>query len=335
MKKRVLGRTGLEVTVIGIGGIPIQKINQEETTEMFKEVNKQGINFIDTARGYGVSEAYIGNAIEGSRDNYILATKSMVKTYEEMKSEIDISLRDLKTDFIELYQLHFVKNLDDYNRIMSDDGAFRALVEAKEEGKIGNIGITAHMKEVIEVAMETGYFDTIQFPYNPIEKQGLKLFERAKELNIGVIIMKPIAGGAFEKGELSIKYILNNENVTSVIPGMENSDLVIKNAKIGRDEFTLTKDEEKEINKTVEALGETFCRRCGYCEPCPEGIPIPVQFTLEAYLLRYDLKDWAQGRFHGQNRSAKDCSECGVCENKCPYDLPIRSMLKKVIKSFS
>ncbi len=334
MKKRVLGKTGLEVTVVGVGGIPIQKINQSETTEMFKEVCSQGINFIDTARGYGVSEEYIGNAIEGKRDRFILATKSTMRTYEEMKADIDVSLKNLKTDYIELYQLHFVKDMDVYEQVMSKDGAYKALVEAKEQGKIGFIGITAHKKEVIEVAMETEKFDTIQFPYNPIENQGEHLFKRAKELNIGVIIMKPIAGGAFEKGELSIKYILNNENVTTVIPGVENSELVKKNAEVGKNDFTLSDEEKAEIQDTIDALGETFCRRCGYCEPCPQGIVISGQFLLEGYLLRYDLKDWAKTRYNGLSVDASDCTECGLCEPKCPYDLPIRKMLKKVQKSF-
>lgn len=335
MKKRVLGRTGLEVTVVGIGGIPIQKINQAETTEMFKEVHKQGINFIDTARGYGISEEYIGNAIEGSREDYIIATKSTMRTYEEMKADIIISLKNLKTDFIDLYQLHFVKDMAVYELVMSDDGAYKALVEAKEAGKIGHIGITAHKKEVIEFALETGKFDTIQYPYNPIERHGEYLFERAKELNIGVIIMKPVAGGAFEKGELSIKYILNNENVTAVIPGMENSDLVMRNAEIGRNDFKLSDEEASEVQSIVDQLGETFCRRCGYCEPCPEGIVISGQFLLEGYLLRYDLEDWARERFAGLDKTAKDCVECGLCEPRCPYDLPIREMLKKVSISFN
>lgn len=335
MKKRILGRTGLEVTIVGIGGIPIQKISQEETTEMFKAVKESGINFIDTARGYGISEEYIGNAINGSRDHYVLATKSTMRTYEEMKADIEISLHNLKTDYIDLYQLHFIKDEAVYNQVMGENGAYKALVEAKEAGKIGFIGITAHKKEVIELALETDHFDTIQYPYNPIERHGEYLFEKAKAKNIGVIIMKPIAGGAFEKGELSIKYILNNENVTAVIPGMETSELVIKNANIAKNDLVLTEKERNEIQAVVDQLGETFCRRCGYCEPCPEGIVISGQFLLEGYLLRYDLEDWARQRFEALDKTAKDCIECGICETRCPYELPIREMLKKVSISFN
>lgn len=334
MKKRRLGRTGLEVSIVGIGGIPIQKITEAETVEMFKAVHASGINFIDTARGYGVSEAYIGKAIEGQRSDYILATKSTMRTYDEMKADIDQSLKDLRTDYIDLYQLHFVKDLDVYKTVMGPQGAYKALLEAQADKKIGYIGITAHKKEVLEVALKDDCFDTIQYPYNPIERHGEYLFEQAKAQDVGVIIMKPVAGGAFNQGEVSIKFVLNNENVTAAIPGMETSDLVIKNAEIGCNDLTLTPNEEAIIKKTVEHLGETFCRRCGYCEPCPQGIVISGQFLLEGYLLRYDLEEWAKTRFKALDKSAKDCIDCGECEPRCPYDLPIRKMLKKVKKSF-
>lgn len=333
MEKRILGRTGLEVTSISLGGIPIQRISQEEADEMFKTVMTCGINFIDSARGYGCSEAYIGHAIKGHRDDFILATKSTMRTYEEMKKDIEISLKNFQTDYIDLYQLHFVKDEKTYQDVMAENGAYKALLEAQKDGKIGYIGITAHKKEVLELALEDDLFDTIQYPYNPIERHGEYLFERAKKQNVGVIIMKPIAGGAFDQGELSIKYILNNQNVTCVIPGMETSELVLKNVEAGKD-IRLSKEDHQKIQEVVDALGDRFCRRCGYCEPCPQGIGIPGQFVLEAYLVRYDLEAWARGRFEGLEVTAKDCIECGICETRCPYELPIRDMLKHVSKSF-
>ena len=335
MEKRRLGRTGLMVSVIGMGGIPLQKISEKEAMDLFEEIHASGINFIDTARGYGISESYIGKGIENRRDQYILATKSTMRTYETMKEDIEISLKNLRTDYIDLYQLHFVKDIETYKQVMADDGAYKALLEAKAAGKIGHVGITAHKKEVLELALDEDCFDTIQFPYNPIESQGEELFERAKAKDIGVIIMKPIAGGAFESGELSLKYILNNKNVSVAIPGMETSDLVKKNSEVGKKDYSLSDDEKLIISDTISQLGETFCRRCGYCEPCPEGIVISGQFLLEGYLLRYDLKDWAKERFSVLDKSAKDCVECGICETRCPYDLPIRKMLKKVAVSFS
>jgi len=334
MKLRTLGKTGLEVSVIGFGGIPIQRVSEDEAKKLFDHSLENGINFIDTARGYTISEELIGKAIEGKRDKWILATKSTARDYDGMKKDVEISLKNLKTDYIELYQFHFVKDRETYDQIMGKNGAYKALVEAQAEGKIGHIGITGHDAKLLEEVIPTGKFATVQFPYNPIEYQGENLFKIAKELEMGVIIMKPIAGGAFEKGELSIKYILQNECVTSAIPGMDKMEQVTVNTADDIVNNPLTEEEKKEIAVIVDALGDTFCRRCGYCQPCSEGINIPAQFLLEGYLLRYDLKEWAIDRFKGSDKTAYDCTECGICEPKCPYDLPIREMMKNVQKSF-
>jgi predicted aldo/keto reductase-like oxidoreductase len=333
MKKRILGRTGLKVSVIGLGGIPLQRISAGKAKEVINKCHELGINFIDTARGYTVSEELIGNAIKDDRDKWIIATKSTARDYEGMKKDIQISLRNLQTDYIDLYQLHLVKNKETYDKIMADDGAFKALVEAKEDGKIGHIGITSHSADILEEVIETGKFETIQFPYNPVENLGERLFKRAKELNIGVIAMKPIAGGAIERGELSLKYILSNNNITTAIPGMCSIEEVEKNAQVGRSSFTLTGEEESEIKRIIDELGTEFCRRCGYCGPCPEGIDIPTQFIFEGYYTRYGLQDWAKKRYDSLDKRAEDCKKCGACEPKCPYNLPIRKMLERVAKN--
>lgn len=334
MRKRLLGRTNLLVSEIGLGGIPLQRTSTEKARQVIDKCLDEGINFIDTARGYTVSEELIGNAIENNRDKWILATKSPVRDYEGMKKEVEISLSKLKTSYIDLYQFHFVKTFEDLDKIVSKDGAYRALEEAKEDGKIGYIGITSHSADILEKALEMDVFDTIQFPYNIVENQGEKIFEIAKEKNVGVIIMKPIAGGAIEKGELSIKYVLNNPNVTVAIPGMDSEEIVIKNANVGKNPLNLTEDEIIEINKIKDELSGEFCRRCGYCLPCTKGIDIPAQFILEGYLTRYDLENWAKDRYNSLKIKASDCIECGICETKCPYDLPIISMLKRVDKNF-
>lgn len=334
MRTKRLGKTNLQVSVIGLGGIPLQRLKEEQAGEVVKAAVDAGINFIDTARGYTVSEEYIGAALEkyGLHDRVHLATKTMVRDYEGMKKEIETSLRNLRTDYIDLYQAHLIKTAEQYEQFMK--GGYRALIEAKEAGKIGAIGITAHTASLLEALLDPERFDTIQFPYNPIESQGEKLFEIAQSHDMGVIVMKPIAGGAFDRGELSLKYILQNENVTVAIPGMDAVEQVKSNALVGADETPLTEGEAKEIQVIVDRLGSEFCRRCGYCLPCPQGIDIPTQFLFEGYLTRYDMKDWAVGRYEAQAKNASDCVECGVCESRCPYDLPIRKMLKRVVQSF-
>lgn len=334
MNKKTLGRTGLEVSVVGFGGIPIQRVERTDVKGLFDYAMERGINFIDTARGYTVSEEVIGEAIEGNRGHWILATKSASRDYEGMKADIETSLKNLRTDHIELYQLHFVKDMATYDQVMGDNGAYKALLEAKEAGKIGYIGITGHDAKVLEYAVPTGYFDTVQFPYNPIEYQGENLFKIAHQLNVGTIVMKPIAGGALERGEISIKYILQNENITTAIPGMDSIEVIDKNTADDIVNGKLTGEDIDLIESVKAELGETFCRRCGYCDPCPEGINIAGQFLIEGYLLRYKLNDWAVDRFKGLDKTAKDCVQCGACEPRCPYDLPIQDMLKKTAKTF-
>jgi len=334
MRKRVLGRTGLEVAEVGFGGIPIQRVNAEVTKELLDASLDAGMNFIDSARGYTVSEALIGKAIEGKRDKWILATKSTARDYESMKADVDISLKNLRTDYIDLYQFHFVKDETQLALILGDNGAYKALEEAKAAGKIGHIGITSHSADLLKIALEKDCFDTIQFPYNPVETQGEGVFEIAKEKNIGVILMKPIAGGAIRQGEVSIKYVLNNPNVTVAIPGMDCLDQVDKNASVARNPLALTQNELDIIKEIKEELDGGFCRRCNYCAPCTQGIDIPLQFVVEGYLMRYNLEEWANNRYKGLEVKADDCVQCGACEVRCPYDLPIGEMMQRVSKNF-
>lgn len=336
MLKRTLGRTGLEVSVVGFGGIPIQRIDKESAEKLIVAAIEGGVDFIDTARGYTVSEAYIGEALEknGLRDKVVLATKSPVRDYEGMKKEVALSLEMLRTDHIDLYQFHNVRTLEQLDAILSEDGAYRALEEALGEGKIGHIGITSHSADVLKRALEIDKFETVQFPYNYIERQGEPVFEEAAARNVGVICMKPIAGGAIGQGELSIRHILGNPNVTVAIPGMDNLDQVKKNIAAGERAEPLAPEELKALEAIKNALGSQFCRRCGYCLPCPQNIDIPTQFVLEGYYLRYSMPNWAQGRYDGLSAKATDCIECGLCETRCPYDLPIRDMLKHVAETF-
>lgn len=331
---RKLGKTDLMVSAIAFGGIPIQRITREEAAEVIHRSEELGINFIDTARGYSVSEEYIGYALRGRRDKWIIATKSMARTKEAMLKDIEISLKNLQTDYIDLYQIHNVKEMDTYNQVVSKDGALEALLEAKEKGLIGHIGITAHSMDTLKVAIESGLFETIMYPYNIIETQASELFKRAKELNIGIIAMKPMAGGALTNGRLAMKFILQNDDISTVIPGMANIKEVEENAGAAFNSQPLTEAEVEECRRISKELGETFCRRCGYCAPCPQGIDIPFNFIVKAYYENYDLKDWAVERYNAMKAHPSDCVECGICESRCPYNLPIRNMLKEVGNTF-
>lgn len=325
---RALGKTNLKINRIGFGGIPIQRVTQQYTNKIIDELINQGINFIDSARGYTVSEEYIGNAIEGKRDNFILASKSMSRTYEDMLKDVDITLKNFKTDYIDLYQLHNVKS-DEYENIFNDNMAYKALLDCKSQGKIKNIGITSHSIDTIKKAVRDEKFDTIQFPYNIVEDQADEIFREAHKRNIGIIVMKPLAGGAINNAKLAIKYILSKEYIDVVIPGMDSVDQVLENISV-LENLYIDKEDELKIEDIRNQLGNRFCRRCEYCMPCPVGINIPMNFLLEGYYSRYNLKEWSKERYNSLDIKASDCVECGKCESKCPYDLPIREMLKEV-----
>lgn len=332
MEKVILGKTNMEVNRLGFGGIPIQRVGQDDVKEIIDTLTSQGINLIDSARGYTVSEEYIGNAIKGKRDKFILCTKSMSRTYADMKRDILISLKNFQTDHIDLYQLHNVKSRDEYDVIMGDDVAFKALKEAKEKGLINHIGITSHSVDFLESIIDDFPFETIQIPYNIIETKACSFLKKAHKLNIGVICMKPLAGGAIDNKKLAIKYLLNQDFIDVLIPGCASSQEVLENASVKKEKITL--EEEKEMAKIREELGHDFCRRCGYCAPCTQGIDIPNCFMFEGYYKRYGLEEWAKSRYEGLKHKASECIECGKCMERCPYELNIIDKLKGVVRTF-
>ena len=331
MEYRILGKTGIEISRLGFGGIPIQKIDAEGTKKLIYDLIKEGVTFIDTARAYTVSEEFLGYALDGVREKFVLATKSMARTRDLMAKDIDISLKNLRTDYIDLYQIHN-PSPKDFDAVMANGGALEALLEAKASGKIGHIGITLHSVELFEKALELSWVETIMFPYNIVETQGEELIAKCQEKNIGFICMKPLAGGAIDDPITAMRFIVSNQNVTVVIPGMADSSEISQNASVVSDTSPLTKLEKEKIAKIREILGTNFCRRCNYCAPCSVGINISSIFLLEGYYSRYNLKDWATARYENLEKTASDCIGCGACEARCPYNLPIREMLKNASK---
>ena len=286
MEYRILGKTGLKISRLGFGGIPIQRIDASGTRELMLQLRQAGINYIDTARGYTVSESYLGQALEGIRQDFILATKSMARTKEAMAKDIDISLNNLRTDYIDLYQVHN-PSMAQLEQVIAPGGALEALLEARAAGKIGHIGLTAHSTEVFEKALTLDWVETIMFPYN-----------------------------------------------TVVIPGMASPEELAQNLAAANDHSPLSPEETAQMETIRKTLGTQFCRRCNYCQPCTVGINISGAFLFHGYLARYGLADWAKDRYNGLSVKASACIGCGACEGRCPYNLPIRQMLKKVAADF-
>ncbi len=333
MEYRILGKTGLKTSALGFGGIPIQRIDAEGTRVLMHWLKDLGVNYIDTARGYTVSEEYLGYGLEGIRRHFVLATKSMARDRAGMEKDIRISLQNLRTDYIDLYQIHN-PNAAQLEQVLSPGGALEALVEAKAAGKIGHIGITLHSLELFEKVLEYDWVETVMFPYNLVETQAEQCITECARRNIGFIDMKPLAGGAIEDAALAMRFLAQNKNISVVIPGMASVEELEENLAAFADSAPLSGEEAEQIEDIRKALGTQFCRRCNYCAPCTAGIQIPGVFMMEGYYSRYDLKEWATGRYLAMGKYASDCVDCGLCESRCPYDLPIRQLLKKAASVF-
>lgn len=333
MEYRILGKTGLKISRMGFGGIPIQKIDAEGTKRVIHQLMDAGVNYIDTARAYTVSEEYLGYALEGIRDKFILASKCYSRTKEAAAKDIETSLKNLRTDYIELYQIHNPSPAE-LEQVLQPDGALAALQEAKAAGKIGHIGITLHSADLFKKALEFDWVETIMFPYNIVETQGAELIAQCARRNIGFIAMKPLAGGAIDDATLALRFVASNPNITVVIPGMAAVEEVSQNIAAVADETPLRPEETEAMEAIRKSLGTEFCRRCNYCAPCTVGISISGVFLMEGYYSRYNLQQWATDRYKAMAKKASDCIECGVCETRCPYQLPIRKMLQKAKSIF-
>lgn len=332
MEKRMLGRTGLMVTAISFGGLPVQRCTTEEAGPVLQAALDAGINFIDTARAYTDSEEKIGRHIAARRSEYYLATKSMARDKAGMAKDIDLSLRMMKTDYIDLYQVHNIKARKDLEAAMAPGGALEALRDARQAGKIGHIGVTGHNLDLLIEAVKTNEFSTVQVPFNCVEtKPAEELFPLARSMNIGTIVMKPLGGGQLTKLDLALRFILGHD-ISTVIPGMDEVAHIGQNLAALKNYRPLSAAEQAELRREAETVGANFCRRCGYCTPCSVGIDIPTMFIFHLQYTRYNMKTAIPQRYAALAAKASDCTGCGECEKRCPYDLPIRERLQQVAK---
>ena len=328
----VLGKTGMEVFPLGFGGIPIQRVSQEAAVEVVKEAVNRGVNFIDSARAYGDSELKIGEALQQMDEKVYLATKTPAENAEEAYEDVQTSLENFQVDKIDLYQLHHVSSEENYhNQVKKKNSALQGLKKAQKEGLVEFIGITGHSNDLLLQAIDEYNFATIQFCYNFIEREGEeKLIPTAREKNLGMIVMKPLAGGRLQRADVALKYILKQEDVLP-IPGMETVEEVKENTATARQDYELVEEEKQFLQQRREELGDKFCRRCQYCLPCPEEIKIPVVLRVESFLNRMPAEDVKEGPYE-VFLEAENCTECNECLQKCPYDLPIPELLKENVR---
>ncbi|MEG6585338.1 aldo/keto reductase [Dendrosporobacter sp. 1207_IL3150] len=330
MEKRRLGRTGLDVTVISFGALPIQRHTMEDAGPVLNAALDAGINFIDTARAYSDSEEKIGQHISSRRSEYYLATKSMSRDKSSMAKDIETSLTNMRTDYIDIYQIHNIKERKDFEAVMAPGGALEALKEAQAAGKIGHIGVTGHSLPLLIEAVKTNEFSTVQVPFNFIETGALdELFPLAESLDVGRIVMKPLGGGQVRSIDLALRFLLEH-NITVAIPGMDKVEHIAQNIAPAKKFHPLTIEEKNILKDEAQQIGPNFCRRCGYCMPCAAEIDIPQMFIFHLQYAFYGLKEAIPKRYAAMKAKASACIDCGVCETRCPYDLPIRDRLKQV-----
>jgi predicted aldo/keto reductase-like oxidoreductase len=331
VKTTQLGKTGLVVSRVGFGGIPIQRRSEVEAIRVVRRCLDLGVTFLDTANGYTTSEERIGKAIRGRRHEVVLATKTGARDSQTAEKHLELSLRRLDVDMIDLWQFHNVSTVEAYEQVLGPGGAMEAARRAQEAGKIRHIGITSHSLDVALKAVPSGHFETIQFPFNFVTREPAdELVPLAEKHELGFIAMKPLGGGLLSDANLCIKYLLQFDSVVPD-PGIEKVEEIEEIAGILSGPWELTPEEVREIERIRVEVGARFCRRCGYCEPCPQGVHISVVMNLQNLWRRLPAGSLGAGWVAEAIESAGNCIECGECEAQCPYLLPIREMIAENI----
>jgi hypothetical protein len=325
--------TDLEISEVGFGGIPIIPLAKNEAVAIVKYCFDLGITFFDTANMYLTSEEKIGTALEAVRDKVVIATKTTQRDANGAAAHIDASLKQLKTDWIDIYQFHNVSNQEALQQILAPQGAYEAACKARDAGKIRFIGISSHSISTAMQALKTGLFQTLQFPFNFIENDPVnELFPLARQNDVGIIAMKPLGGGILERADLCFGFLQQHPHVVP-IPGIRAKKEADQIVEFYRNSKPLSKADLKEMENIRSALGKKFCHRCEYCMPCEQGVQIPSVLIFQSAAKRLSpegVSAWLAKAME----SVAECIECGQCEEKCPYNLPIADLLKENLTLF-
>lgn len=332
MEKIRLGKTDMMVTKLGFGGIPIQRIAEDKAIAIVKRVLELGITFIDTANGYTNSEERIGKAISGQRERLIIATKTQARTAEEVAEHLELSLKRLGTDYIDLYQFHNISNSNTLEQILKPEGPMTVVEKEKEKGRIRHIGVSSHQIDTAIEIVKSDRFETIMFPFNFVsDEAAIELIPLAREYDVGFIAMKSMAGGMIDNASIAFKFFSTFPDVLP-IPGIEKGPEIEEIIQILEAGGEMTEAERQEMQRIKQDLGSTFCRRCEYCQPCTAEIPISTVMQFSSIMKRMPPQRIFTGRIAATLEKAADCVKCGDCEGRCPYHLPIMEMVEKNAK---
>jgi len=337
MERMVLGKTGLEAYRLGLGGIPIQRVSEAEAVATVRHAIERGVDFIDTSRAYTTSERRIGMALRdvdpGSAGRVVLASKSHGRTADAIRADLEISLKELNREYVDIYFCHFVSDDEEYDRVTSAGGALEGLHRAREEGLIGHTGLTSHNLDLLDRCVEEELFDTIMVCFSFLESQAReRVIPRALERDIGVLAMKPFSGGVIDDARLALKYALSEPGVL-VLAGVEHPQLFDEDWRVFEEGGPLTASEQHRIAEVQRDHDKAFCRRCDYCQPCSEGIPIQLVLGVRSMVKRMGKELVLQGPLFGPAAAkARNCTECGDCLPRCPYGLPIPDLIRENLR---
>lgn len=360
MKKRRFGRTNLNVSIIGFGGEWIVPASVENACKMIRRAFDLGINYFDTARVYGNCEEKLGMALEDVRDKVVIATKTY-HLFDPDAARVDLkqSLRNLRTDRIDIVLLQHVDDERTLEQLMGEKSSLSVLKEARSQGKLDFIGLSGHRPFILAKAIRTGEFDMVLAPFNIINRDAAEdLLPVAKQLDIGVAAMKPFGGPNLRfaqhewsnkvpekvefnrifgegnvKAERSLRFVLAHD-VHTAVSGFSAIEEVESAAKVG-EKFTGLTQEERANVRFGELPPSPFCRECGLCLPCPEGLNIPLILALDQYFTFYGITNWSREVYERLSTKVDSCSKCAKCEPKCPYKLSIIEMLNRAHKRLS
>ncbi|MBE6909408.1 MAG: aldo/keto reductase [Ruminococcaceae bacterium] len=326
MKRILLGSTGIEIEKNGFGALPIQRITRDEAAHLLRKAYDGGINYFDTARAYTDSEEKMGYAFVGMRDKIIIATKSGAKEAAALRKDLETSLRTLGTDYIDVYQFH---NPPFCPKPGGEDGLYDEALKMKAEGKIRHISITNHRLAVAREAIESGLYATLQFPFSYLSgEQELGLVAGCRAKGMGFIAMKAMAGGLIRDGYAAAAFMETQDDVVPIW-GVQHEwelDQFLDCVKNGAE---LTDERRAIIEKDRGELSGEFCRGCGYCMPCPQGIQINQCARMVLMARRAGERDWKTEYWQQEMKKVENCVRCGQCAAKCPYGLNTPELLRE------
>ena len=326
MQMVTLGSTGIQVVQNGFGALPIQRDSKEVAVKIVRRAYEGGMRFFDTARAYSDSEEKVGEALNDVRDNLYIATKTMAQTPEEFWKQLETSLQLLKTDYIDIYQFHCA------NQVYAPGdgtGMYECMLEAKAQGKIRHIGITAHKIQIAFDAVESGLYETLQYPFSYLAAEREKeLVAICKETNVGFIAMKGLAGGLINKSEAAMAFMTQYENVLPIW-GIQRETELEEWLSYMDHTPSMTGEIKEYIEREQKELSGEFCRGCGYCMPCPKGIMINQCARMSLMLRRAPSASWLSENTQAEMKKIETCINCRKCVSKCPYSLNTPELLKK------